>query len=126
MEDNSIKNYKPNKDGDMTSKSSKFYLRAKTIKTKNMNTNKIFEEKSEKNDKNDKNKSKNSQKANKNKSQKKESINSNRNQTDDFDIIKKESPKNKENKMENNTIKKKKKFWFFCCLNPKENDSDEN
>ena len=130
MEDNSIKNYKPNKDGELISKSSKFYLRAKTFKTKNLNTGKILEEKtekSEKNDKNDKNKNKlrNSQKVNKNKSQKKESINSNKNQTDDFDIIKKESPKNKENKIENNTNKKKKKFWFFCCLNPKENDSDE-
>ena len=133
IEDNSIKNYKPNKDGDLTSKSSKFYLRAKTFKTKNLNTGKILEEKSEKtgkidkNEKNDKNKNKlrNSQKVNKNKSQKIESINSNKNKTDDFDIIKKESPKNKENKIENNTNKKKRKFWFFCCLNPKENDSDE-
>ena len=121
MEDNSIKNFKPNKGGDLTSKSSKFYLTAKTIKTKNMNSVKILEEKNDKN----KNKLKSNQKENKTKNQKKESINSNKNQTNDFDILKKESPKNKENKIENNINKKKKKFWFFCCLNFKENDSDE-
>ena len=129
MEDNnSIKLYKLNKDVDLTSKSSKFYLSTKNIKAKNMNTGKILEEKSEKNDKN-KNKVRNNPKINKTKNQKKESISSNKNQTNDFDIIKKETTKNKENKiennLENNTNKKKKKICFFCCLNSKENDSDE-
>ena len=127
IEENSNKNYKPNKDGDITSKSSKFYLRAKTFKTKNLSTGKILEEKTEKDDKNGKNKNKLkiNQKANKIKNQKKESIISNKNKINDFDILKKESPKNIENKIENSTNKKKKKFWFFCCFGSKENESEE-
>ena len=126
IEDNTIKNYKSNKNGDMTSKSNKFYSKAKTNKAKKLSTGKILEEKNDKNNKN-KNKIKNNQKVNKTRSQKKESINSNKNQTNDFDTIKKESPKNIENKIENNITKKKKKYWFFCCFNSnsKENDSDE-
>ena len=108
---NSNRIYKANKDGDITSKSSKFYLlREKTYKIKN-NCVKISEETN-----NDLVKINQ-----KNKSKKKESINSNKNPTNDFDITKRESSK----KEKDNINKKKKKICFLCCFNPKESDSDE-
>ena len=108
---NSNRIYKANKDGDITSKSNKFYLlREKTYKIKN-NCVKISEETN-----NDLVKINQ-----KNKSKKKESINSNKNPTNDFDITKRESSK----KEKDNINKKKKKICFLCCFNPKESDSDE-
>ena len=117
----SIRHYKPNKDDDITAKSSKFYLNSKTLKTKNINFGKFLEKKTDKN----KIKSKFSIKTNKTKSQKKEDLNNNKNQANDLVITKKEISKNKENKIENNINKKIKKFCFFCCLNANENDFDD-
>ena len=114
---NTNKIYKINKDGDITSKSNKFYLsRAKTYKTKN-NCNKILEESN-----NDfvKIKQKNNLKTSKNKSKKKESINKNKNSNNIFDINKRENPK----KEQEDSNKKKKKFCFTCCFNSKDSDSD--
>ena len=108
---NSNRIYKANKDGDITSKGSKFYLlREKTYKIKN-NCVKILEETN-----NDLVKTNQ-----KNKSKKKENINNNKNPTHDFDITKRESSQ----KEKDNINKKKKKICFLCCFNPKESDSDE-
>ena len=106
LDNNNIKHYKPNKNGDIT------------VKVANMNYEKYFEEKADKND-DTKINLKNSIKVDKTKNQKKENVNNNTNRTNDLAIIKRESPKNKENKIENSLNKKKKKFWFFCCLNSK-------
>ena len=113
--ENSTKN-KPNREGDVTSKSIKFNLgRAKTLKTKTNCGQKIIEEKR-------KFKPKISERSNKSKTIKKVGLNSKKNQVNDtINNSKKESPKN-----ELNIKKEKKKLCLFCCLSQKSNDSDEN
>ena len=97
-------NNKNNKDGDCTTKSVKFYAKSKTAKSKNMNVP-------------DKSLVNEYDKMSKKKTNKKRgSLNSSiKNQTNFCEIPKKK-----------NTSKNKKKlFCLFCCLNTKQNDSDE-
>ena len=103
------KNYKTNKDGDITSKSNNnFMSKAKTLKSQIL-------------DLPDKKKIKKniSIKTSKSKTKKLDSLNSIK--LHDDDILKKENTKNK-----NNSKNKNKIFCLFCCLNSAQNDSGDN
>ena len=102
-------NNKNNKDGDCTTKSVKFYSKSKTVKSKNMNVP-------------DKSLVNEYDKTSKKKTNKKRgSLNSSiKNQTNFYEI-----PKKKKTKKKNTSKNKKKLFCLFCCLNSKQNDSDE-
>ena len=103
------KNYKTNKDGDITSKSNNnFMSKAKTLKSQILD---LPEKK--------KIKKNISIKTNKSKARKLDSLNSIK--LHDDDILKKENTKNK-----NNSKNKNKIFCLFCCLNSAQNDSGDN